>query len=64
MPKMKTHRGAAKRLRVTGRGKVMRGHAFHSHFTGKKSPKRNRFLRKDVVLNETNEKAAKRLLGL
>lgn len=64
VPKMKTHRGAAKRLRVTGTGKLVRGHAFHSHFTGKKTSKRKRHLRKDAVLHETNARVAKRLLGL
>lgn len=64
MPKMKTHRGAAKRMRVTGSGKIKRAHAYHSHFTGKRPMKRNRHLRQEVVLHETNVKVAKKLLGL
>src|SRR5256885_1875838 len=38
MPKMKTHRGAAKRFKKTGSGKIQRNHAFHSHILTKKSP--------------------------
>ena len=40
MPKMKTHRGAAKRFKKTGTGKLQRNHAFHSHILTKKSPGR------------------------
>ena len=42
MPKMKTHKGTAKRFRVTGSGKIMRAKAFKSHIKTKKSPKRIR----------------------
>lgn len=42
MPKMKTHRGMAKRVRKTGTGKLMRAKAFKSHILTKKSPKRKR----------------------
>ena len=42
MPKMKTHRGAAKRFSKTGSGKIKRNHAFTSHILEKKSPKSNR----------------------
>ncbi|MEA2337534.1 MAG: large subunit ribosomal protein, partial [Thermoanaerobaculia bacterium] len=40
MPKIKTHRGAAKRFKKTGTGKLQRNHAFHSHILTKKSPGR------------------------
>ncbi len=40
MPKMKTHKGTAKRFRVTGTGKIVRAKAFKSHIKSKKSPKR------------------------
>ena len=40
MPKMKTHRGTAKRFRVTGSGKIMRAKAYKSHILTKKSQKR------------------------
>jgi len=51
MPKMKTHRGAAKRFKKTGTGKVVRHHAFTSHILEKKSPKRKRKLRKSTVMS-------------
>lgn len=44
MPKMKTHRGAAKRFKVTSSGKVLRRKAFRSHLLEKKSPQRKRRL--------------------
>lgn len=42
MPKMKTHRGAAKRFSLTKSGKIKRGKAYKSHILNKKSPKRKR----------------------
>ena len=62
MPKMKTHRGAAKRFRKTGTGKLKRAHAFRSHILTKKSPKTKRKLRKAGYLNSTQEKIMKKLL--
>ncbi len=50
MPKMKTHKGSAKRFRRTGTGKIMRGKAFKSHILTKKSQKRKRNFRKETVL--------------
>ena len=44
MPKMKTHRGAAKRFKVTGTGKIMRRKAFRAHLLEKKPTKRTRRL--------------------
>ena len=44
MPKMKTDKGAAKRIKVTGRGKLRRRHAFLNHLLEKKSPDRKRRL--------------------
>jgi len=52
MPKMKTHRGAAKRFSKTGSGKIKRNHAFTSHILEKKSPKRKRNLRKSAIMFE------------
>ena len=46
MPKMKTHRGAAKRFKKTGTGKIIRMHGYTSHMLEKKSPKAKRNLRK------------------
>lgn len=65
MPKMKTHRGTAKRVRTTGTGKLVRGSAGgHSHFLEKKSPKRKRKLDGQVVADKADEKVLKRNLGL
>jgi len=62
MPKIKTHRGAAKRFKKTGTGKLKRGHAYTSHILTKKSPKRKRNLRKGTMMDKTNEKVMKKLL--
>ncbi|HQM44447.1 MAG: 50S ribosomal protein L35 [Syntrophaceae bacterium] len=62
MPKMKTHRGAAKRFSVTGTGKVKRSKAFASHILTKKTTKRKRNLRKSTLVHNTNESAIKRLI--
>ena len=62
MPKMKTHRGAAKRFKTTAKGRVKRGHAMHSHILTKKSQKRKRNLRGTTVMAHADEKRVKRLL--
>ncbi len=49
MPKQKTHKGAAKRFKVTGTGKVTRHHANHSHMLTGKTTKRKRNLRKAAL---------------
>ena len=51
MPKVRTHRGAAKRFGKTGSGKVRRRHAFTSHILTSKSPKRKRNLRKAAIMD-------------
>ncbi len=51
MPKIKTHRGAAKRFKKTGTGKFRAKHAFLSHILEKKTAKRKRRLRKKFVLS-------------
>ncbi len=63
MPKMKTHRGAAKRFKVTGSGKIARKKAFRSHILEKKSPKRKRNLRSDALVAKANERNISRLIG-
>jgi large subunit ribosomal protein L35 len=63
MPKMKTHRGAAKRMRKTGSGKIVRKRAFMSHNFGKKRPKRKRRLTPMVRLSKADEQTARKLLG-
>ncbi|MCF8011372.1 MAG: 50S ribosomal protein L35 [Clostridiales bacterium] len=62
MPKIKTHRGAAKRFKKTPRGKVKANHAYHSHILGKKSPKRKRKLRKSMGLGQSDVKRVMRVL--
>ena len=64
MPKMKTHRGAAKRFKVTSTGKIMRRKAFKNHILEKKSPKRKRGLSKEAELTGGDRARAKRQLGL
>ncbi|MBK1637414.1 50S ribosomal protein L35, partial [Rhodovulum adriaticum] len=54
MPKMKTHRGSAKRFKRTGSGKLRRYKAYRSHITGKKSPKRIRTLRKSTLVSDSD----------
>ncbi len=62
MPKIKTHRGAAKRFKRTGSGKLSRHHAFASHLLTHKSPKRKRRLRKSSILSSADVKRVDRLL--
>ncbi|HSW35702.1 MAG TPA: 50S ribosomal protein L35 [Candidatus Limnocylindrales bacterium] len=62
MPKMKTHRGAAKRFKKTGGGKFKRFQAFGSHLMGKKSPGRKRRLRKSTTVSAADYKRVKILL--
>ncbi len=62
MPKIKTHRGAAKRFGVTKSGKVKRAKAFRSHILNKKSTKRKRHLRKGGYLSAANEATIKNMM--
>ncbi len=62
MPKIKTHRGAAKRFGVTKNGKVKRGKAYRSHILNKKSTKRKRKLRKLGYLSPANEATIKKMM--
>jgi len=64
MPKMKTHRGAAKRFKVTGSGKIIKNNAYKRHLLESKSPKRKRGLRKDAVVSAGDTRRVKRMLGL
>lgn len=63
MPKMKTHKGTAKRFRKTGTGKIMRGKAFKSHIMTKKSQKRKRNFRHEAVLTSADYKTISSRLG-
>jgi large subunit ribosomal protein L35 len=62
MPKLKTHKGAAKRFRTTATGKVKRGHSHARHILTKKSAKRKRALDIDVLVSESDEKRIERML--
>ena len=61
MPKMKTNRGAAKRLRRTGKGKIKRMRAYKSHILTKKSTKRKRRLRSATLVSKADMGRMKRL---
>ncbi len=63
MPKQKSKRGARKRFKLTGSGKVTRRKAFKSHILTKKHPKRKRRLRKGIVLSSADAPRIRRLLG-
>ncbi|MDD5066465.1 MAG: 50S ribosomal protein L35 [bacterium] len=60
--KIKTNKAAAKRFRVTGKGKVKREHAFASHILTKKSAKRRRRLRHGALVSKREERTIKMLL--
>ena len=62
MPKMKTHRGAAKRFKRTGTGKIVRMKAGKRHILTKKSSKRKRHLRKSALVSSGEEKRMNQLL--
>ena len=64
MPKMKTHRGAAKRFKITGSGRIMRRKAFRSHILEKKPSKRTRRLAREAELVGGDRAQVKRLLGM
>ena len=62
MPKIKTHRGAAKRFSLTGTGKVKRSKAYGSHILTKKTTKRKRSLRKSAILDKRDTRGIKMLI--
>ena len=62
MPKLKTHRGAAKRFKKTASGKVLRGAAFKRHILTSKSRKRKRALRGTKEVSESDAYKLKRML--
>ena len=62
MPKQKTHRGAAKRFKISAGGKVLRHHSETSHILTKKSAKRKRKLRKATTVSPAFEKTVKKLI--
>ena len=60
--KLKTHRGAAKRFKITGTGKVTRHHAFARHILTKKAAGRKRKLGKSVVVSDADAPSVRRML--
>ena len=62
MPKIKTHRGAAKRFSLTKNGKIKRGKAYKSHILTKKTTKRTRHLRATAYADVTNVSAIKEMI--
>jgi large subunit ribosomal protein L35 len=64
MPKMKTDRGAAKRFKITGTGKIMRRKAFRSHILEKKSSARKRRLSNETQVTGGDAKQIKKMLGI
>ena len=62
MPKIKTNRGAAKRFRKTGTGKIRRNKAFTSHILTKKSTKRKRELRQAVLVHKSDQRNISQLI--
>jgi large subunit ribosomal protein L35 len=61
---MKTHRGAAKRFKVTGSGKFIKNKAYKSHILEKKSSKRKRKLRQSAVVSPAEAKRIRKMLAL
>jgi len=62
MPKIKTHKGAKKRFKITGTGKIKRHSSHTGHLFLNKSAKRKRNLRKASLVDKADEKRMKRLL--
>lgn len=62
MPKMKTHRGAAKRFRKTASGKIMRSKAYRRHILTSKTTKRKRGLRQQVEISTADAARVARML--
>lgn len=62
MPKLKTHKGAAKRFRKTASGKIKRGHAFMRHILTSKSSKSKRHLDLDTMVDKADLPKVKRMI--
>jgi large subunit ribosomal protein L35 len=64
MPKLKTRKGMAKRIRVTRNGKLIRAHAWKSHLMEHKSAKRKRNFRAAQSISPADAKQVRRSLGV
>ena len=62
MPKLKTHKGASKRFKKTGTGKIVRGHAFARHILTSKGRKRKNKLHKSVVADDADQAKLARMI--
>ena len=62
MPKMKSHKGARKRFKVTGTGKVKRWRAFKSHILTKKASKRKRQLDQSTLISDADSRRIHRMI--
>jgi len=62
MPKLKTHRGAAKRFRTTATGKIVRSQAFKRHILTSKTTKRKRGMRRTVEISPADAARVERML--
>jgi len=62
MPKLKTHKGAAKRFKKTGTGKVKRGHSHLRHMLTSKAKKRKRKLGTSVLVSDADVRKIKRMI--
>ena len=63
MPKAKTHSGLKKRIKITGTGKIKRGHAYTGHLKTNKTHKQNKDLSKSGLVHHTDEKRIKQLIS-
>ena len=64
MPKLKTHKGTAKRVKITGSGKIVRERAFGNHILAKKSKARKRNIKTSATVSGKIEKNIKKALGV
>lgn len=63
MPKLKTHKGTAKRIKITSTGKLTRRRAFGNHMLAKKSKSRKRAINTTAIVSGAMAKNVKRALG-
>lgn len=64
MPKMKTHKGTAKRIKITPTGKIVRQRAFGGHFLAKKSRRRKRVIKSNALVTGKPAKNIKKVIGV
>lgn len=64
MPKLKTHKGTAKRVKISGSGKIIRERAFKNHILAKKSKSRKRNMSTPASINGKIKKNVKSALGV